>query len=616
MCGIAGYYGTKPIDSNRINRCLQLMNHRGPDASGTFYHSLSDSKHLHLLHTRLSIIDCDPRSNQPYSIGPYTFVFNGEMYNYREVKSDLESNGCVFKTDSDTEVLMQQLITQGYTGLDQCEGMWSFAFYDKRDGLLMLSRDRFGEKPFYIYEDETGIYFGSEIKFLRALIGKPLEINYEHIYRYMVNGYKALYKGNNSFYVGVSELRPGTVLNINANFTKQEQMYWHPDFVRDEEISQDEFVTQIREELIRSVDLRLRADVPLAFLMSGGIDSNSLISIAKRVFDYDVHGFTLVDKDKRYDEQELVDHAVKELRIRHTVVPTDTTDFLENLRALVIQHDAPVCTISYYAHWLLLKAIAAHGYKISISGTAADELFTGYYDHHNAYLYEVMDDEMLSLRSNEAWQEHVSPIVRNPYLIDPKLFVNTPDFRDHIFLDADVFSNCLTQPWQEQFSEKRYCKGLLRNRMLNELFHESVPAILHEDDHNSMSQSIENRTPFLDRGLFELSQRIPTRYLIQNGYAKFMLRQAMRGIVPDRILNERRKVGFNAAITSFVDFEDKDTRAAILDDSPIYKHVKKSCIKEIINQPSLPNSKSKFIFNFLNCKFFLEEFAHQACVTT
>ena len=167
-----------------------------------------------------------------------------------------------------------------------------------------------------------------------------------------------------------------------------------------------------------------------------------------------------------------------------------------------------------------------------------------------------------------------------------------------------------------QFSEKRYCKGLLRNRMLNELFHESVPAILHEDDHNSMAHSVENRSPFLDKGLFELSQRIPTRYLIQNGYTKYILRQAMRGIVPDRILSERRKVGFNAAIKSFVDFTDKDTRCAILDDSPIFDYVKKSSIEQIINQPSLPNSKSKFIFNFLNSKFFLEEFAHQACAAT
>lgn len=616
MCGIAGYYGTKLIDSNRIERCLQLMNHRGPDANGAFYHSLSDSNHLHLLHTRLSIIDCDPRSNQPYSIGPYTIVFNGELYNYRELKRELEICGCNFVTDSDTEVLMQQLMIHGDAGLDNCEGMWSFALYDQRSGTLKLCRDRFGEKPLYIFEDETGLYFASEIKLIRALLGRQLDINYEHIYRYIINGYKALYKNKNGFYKGVCELDSGILMAINADYSQQETKYWQPAFDFDNETSQEDFIKQIRDRLIQSVNLRLRADVPLAFLMSGGIDSNSLISIAKRIFDYDVHGFTLVDKDKRYDEQELVDHAVKELGIRHTVVTTDTTDFLDNLRNLVIQHDAPLCTISYYAHWLLLKQIAAHGYKISISGTAADELFTGYYDHHNAYLYEVMDDEMLSLQSNKAWQEHVAPVVRNPYLIDPKLFVNKPDFRGHIFLDADAFSDCLTKPWQESFSEKRYCKGLLRNRMLNELFHESVPAILHEDDHNAMAHSVENRSPFLDRGLFELSQRIPTRYLIQNGYAKYMLRQAMRGIVPDRILNERRKVGFNAAITSFLDFADKQTRSAILDDSPIFDHVKKSSIENIINQPSLPNSKSKFIFNFLNSKFFLEEFAHKACAAT
>lgn len=612
MCGIAGYFGSHLLDPQRINLCLQIMQHRGPDASGEYHHCFGNDRHVHLLHTRLSIIDCDPRSNQPYRSGPLALTYNGELYNYREIKNNLKTQGCSFNTDSDTEVLIKQLGTHGYSGLDKCEGMWSFALYNEQDGSLMLCRDRFGEKPLYIFEDESGLYFGSELKFLRALLGKALSINYNHLYRYMVNGYKALYKTNEGFYEGISELAPGTVKLMDAHGCKQDKRYWQPSFDRDNDMSLEEAVLLTKEKLIRSVELRLRADVPLAFLMSGGIDSNSLISIAKRVFDYDVHGFTLVDEDERYDERELVEHSVKELGIRHTIIKTDTSNFLDKLQTLIVQHDSPICTITFYAHWLLLQSIATHGYKISISGTASDELFTGYFDHHNAYLYEVRNDEELLSKSIANWQKYTQPMVRNPYLRDRDLFVNDPSFRDHIFLDAQAFSDCLTQPWSEAFAEERYCDELLRNRMLNEMFHEAVPPCLHEDDHNAMSQSIENRSPYLDRGLFEFAQRIPTRHLIKNGYAKYVLRQAMRGIVPDRILDERRKVGFNVAITSFLDFKNKSVRSAILDDSPIYDHVRKSSIEEILTADNLLNSKSKFLFNFLNSKMFLESFESKA----
>ncbi|MCH8314854.1 MAG: asparagine synthase (glutamine-hydrolyzing) [Planctomycetes bacterium] len=608
MCGIAGYIGSKTIDPRRIDACLGAMQHRGPDASNQYHHSLAPDHHVYLLHTRLSIIDIDPRADQPFKIGPHVLTFNGELYDYLERKRKLETGGTTFRTDSDTEVLLQQLIHHGIGGLDECEGMWAFALYDERAGSLLLCRDRFGEKPLYLFETDGGLFFGSEIKFVKALLDRPLQINYDHLYRYMVNGYKALYKTGAGFFCGVKEVEPGTALTFTRTGAIKQERYWQPVFGNQDDLSFDDVVSQVRDGLIRSMRLRLRADVPLAFLMSGGVDSNALISIAKRVLDYDVHGFTIVDHDKRYDEQAMVEHSVQQLGIRHTTIHIDKTDFLSRLRQLIVQHDAPVYTISYYAQWLLMQAIAAHGYRISISGTGADELFTGYYDHHNAYLYEVRNDRELYNESIAAWRRHIQPIVRNPHLANAEAFIHEPKMREHIFFDADAFAEFLIEPWREPFTEQRYCDGLLRNRMLNELFHEAVPPILHEDDHNAMSQSIENRSPFLDRELFDLSQRIPTRHLISNGYAKAVLRQAMRGIVPDRILDERRKVGFNASINSFIDFTDDEVRSAILDDSPIFEHVRREKIESLLTQNPLPNSKSKFLFYFLSSKMFVEEF--------
>jgi asparagine synthase (glutamine-hydrolysing) len=373
-------------------------------------------------------------------------------------------------------------------------------------------------------------------------------------------------------------------------------------------MSYEEAVDAARTRLIRSVELRLRSDVPLAFCMSGGVDSNSLIGIARRVFDYDVHGFTIVNTDTRYDEQDLVEHVVEQLDIRHTAIPVDTSDFLPRLRALVRQHDAPVYTISYYAHSLLMEGMARHGYRIAVSGTGADELFTGYYDHHLAYLYEIRDTALWP-SAREAWARHIRPLVRNPFLASADLFIENPGFRDHIFLDADEFSGLLELPFREAFTEARFTDSLLRNRMLNELLHEIVPVILHEDDLNAMYFSIENRSPYLDRDLAELCHRIPSEHLVRDGRAKAVLRDAMRGIVPDRVLDCHRKVGFNAPIFSFLDAGHPEVRAVLLDDSPIFEHVKREAIEELIGRPDLPNSQSKFVFYFLSAKLFLEEFA-------
>ncbi len=608
MCGIAGYLGTQPPPNERMNRCLDLMQRRGPDAQGTYRQAIGNDRHVVLLHSRLSIIDLDERSNQPFCLEQDVLVYNGEIYNYPEVRDSLESR-VPFETTGDTEVLLRALQAMGPAALDRCEGMWAFAWFNGVRGELVLSRDRFGEKPLYLLHDGDGLYFGSEVKFIAALRGRSLTPNRDQLCRYMVNGYKALYKTDATFFEEIEELSPGHTLTVSRDGHCNTQPYWLPRPGQDQSMSYADAVAGARERLIESVRLRLRADVPLAFCMSGGIDSNSLICTAKRVFDYDVHGFTIQNVDARYEEQNEVEHVVNELGLKHTSVPVTTSTFLNNLRELIGQHDAPVATITYYAHWTLMKHIRDYGYKISVSGTAADELFTGYYDHHMFYLAGVHAEADLFREALHNWQTHVEPTVRNPCLKDPVRFVQNPGFRDHIFLNCDEFSSYFKTPWSEPFSEREFTPDVLRNRMLNELFHEATRVILHEDDLNAMYYSIENRSPFLDRQLFDFTCRIPSRHLIRNGAAKSVLREAMRGIVPDMILDNRRKVGFNAPIFSYLDVNDSDVRASLLDDGPIFEMVDKARIETLLDKPTLPNSESKFLFYFLNSKMFLEQFA-------
>lgn len=591
------------------------MVRRGPDHVASHTHRTERGRSVQLLHSRLSIIDLDERANQPFDTPGGVLAFNGELYDYREHATQLGRYGIRLQTRSDTEVFAR-LLGSGEPGsagvaatLDQCEGMWAVAWLDVRDGRLHLARDRFGEKPLYLLEGDAGWYFASEEKMLAALSGRRLKPDLAQVRRFLINGYKAVYKQPGTFFEGVTELPPGTLLTFEPDGARRQLTYWQAEFVPDDTMTFDDATKSVRAALTRAVELRLRADAPLAFCMSGGIDSNSLLCIAKRELGADVHGFTIVNTDGRYEEMALVRHVVDEVGIDHTAVALSTAGFLDNLQEIVHYHDAPVLNLSYYVHWLLEQSIAEKGFRVSVSGTGADELFSGYYDHHLWYLLAVRADEERWRRARADWLEHVRPIVRNPFLQDPDRFVDDPSFRDHIFLRADEFATWLHDAQAEPFAEHAYTDDPLRNRMLNELFHEAVPVILHEDDRNAMYHSVENRSPFLDRGLTEASLRIPTRHLVRNGYAKAVLREAMRGIVPDRVLNERRKVGFNAPIGDLLDAADSATRQRLLGNSPIYDVVRRDAIEPLLNGAVLPNSESKFLFYFASAKAFLEEHA-------
>ncbi len=607
MCGISGYVGPLLVDPERSAAASDVLRHRGPDGYGVFT-THDGSFGVTLVHRRLAIIDLDQRSDQPFRFDAAVLAFNGEIYNYIELRRELISLGHGFRTAGDTEVLAHALREWGANALARLEGMWAFAWYDQRSAELLLSRDRFGEKPLYLWRRDGGIYFSSEVKGLATLAGAMPHINQDHLLRYLVNGYKSLYKTADTFFREVEELPARTFLRVVPDDTGSLHTYWSIDTEIDDTLSYEDSVAAVRDAVQEAVRIRLRSDVPLAFCMSGGIDSNTLVSTARKVFNCDVHGFTIVNTDARYAEMSLVEAAVSEQGLRHTSVALTSINFIADLKTLVTAHDAPIYTISYYVHWQLMRAIAAAGYKVAFSGTGADELFTGYYDHHNLYLAEVSADCALHARSLAAWRDHVATLVRNPYLQDPELFGRDRMFRAHIYLNNELVSRSLRRPWSEPFAESNFHASLLRNRMLNELFAEAVPVILHEDDLNAMYFSIENRSPFLDRRLFEVAYSIPTRYLVRDGRAKAVLRDAMRGIVPDVVLDCRRKVGFNAPLLDLLDASDMEVRAWLLDGSPVFELVRREEIEGLLGRENLPNSLSKFLFNFICAKAFLESF--------
>ena len=387
MCGIAGYIGKKTISSNVINRTLLLMNKRGPDCQKSTHYTFGE-KNIYLLHSRLSIIDLESRANQPFSYKHTTIIYNGEIYNYLEVRNNLIKKGYKFKTNSDTEVLLKAYIEYGEDCVHHLNGMWSFAIWNNKTKKLFFSRDRFGEKPFYFFQNDDGFYFASEVKAIQSLLNKKLLINYKQIKRHLIYGYKFLNKTSETYFEGVQKLNFGASATINSENNLNEYKYWNPKS-NIKKMSLSEAIEGTNHYLIESMRLRLRADVPLAFCLSGGVDSASLASIAQKKFNYDVTSFSIIDNDIRYNELENIQATIKDLDCKHFLINLDYKDAIKRLTDLICYHDAPIATISYFIHSMLSEKINEHNYKISISGTSADELFTGYYDHFNLYLYEM-----------------------------------------------------------------------------------------------------------------------------------------------------------------------------------------------------------------------------------
>ena len=604
MCGIAGSFNGPNIDKQNLDRCKDLLKRRGPDASGHF-----DSQNgCVLIHTRLAVIDLDERSKQPFLFGNYVISFNGEIYNYIEIRNTLIDQGYKFKTDGDTEVLAASWDNWGSKCFSMFDGMWAVAIYDIEKRKLVIATDPFGEKPL-LYKDtgSNGLFFSSRADALSVIGSFAMEPDLVQVSNYLVNGYKSLFKSNRTFLEGVKRLESGHML-IAQGSSVEKLRYWEPSFGQEQFSTEAEAVESVREALVDSVQLRLRSDVPIAFCLSGGVDSSTLIGAAVKECGVNATGFTIQNSDGRYDEADLVNVTKNYLGIESINVRPDELDFIKFLDTMIEDRMAPVATISYFSQNVLYQKMSEAGFKVSISGTGADELFTGYYDHHLLFLSEFEQSDLDRLLAVEKWSEFVKPIIRNPLLQDPNIYFKNPNFRDHVYYRSDFYASLLTQDWHETFTERHFSSSLLRSRMMNELFHEAVPPIVNEDDANAMFYSMENRSPFLSRNLLNVALRIPENKLIKNGMTKYYLREAARSFVHPDILFNRRKVGFNSSLFEFVDMENKEFTDFLLTDSPIFDLIDRGQFEKYILKGLSLNSDSKFLFNFINAKLFLEKF--------
>lgn len=607
MCGISGYLTyTNKVKDYSVKNTLNLMKRRGPDNQSYFKHK-KFNKEVGLLHSRLNIIDLNSRSNQPFYFDDFVLIFNGEIYNFIEIRRKLIKKNYAFNTASDTEVLLKSYIEWGEDCVNHFIGMWAFAIWDGKNKKLFISRDNFGEKPLYYTQNENGFYFGSEIKFVKSLCDSKFKIKNEKIKNFLFYGYKSIYKNNTTFYENIFLLENATNLTIDLDLKIKKKKYWKPKLNINKSITEQDAAEQTKNLLIKSMEYRMRSNVPVAFCLSGGIDSGYLFSIASKILDNRTNSFSIIDTDPRYNERKNIDLISSRTEDKNTkiYIKNKKKFFFERINEITRYQDSPISSISYYVHSYLSENISKKKFRVAISGTGADELFTGYYDHFLLQLGTIHNSEFYKKKLYE-WKKFIKPLIRNKFGKQDDIYIKNPNDRTLVY-DINFNLKPYIYGKKKNISEKKYCNELLRNRMMNELFHEVVPCILKEDDHNSMYYSIENRSPYLDKDLYNFVLTIPPEMLIANGYQKKILRDASKNILPDKIRLDRLKKGFNASISSIIDLKAKKNIDYIFNNkSLINEFVNLAKLKESINFSNIPNHHSKLIFNILTTEAFLK----------
>lgn len=609
MCGILAYISEKEIKNNKISKIKNLMRCRGPDDQS--YKKISfGKKNLHLFHSRLSIQDLNKRSNQPYIFKDYILIFNGEIYNFKELKKRLNKK---FQTLSDTEVILYYYNLYKDKCFELFEGMWSIVIYDTKKEKIIVSRDRFGEKPLLFYKKNNEIILSSQISYINEVLNTNSKFNKNKINTFIHYGYKSLFKNEETFFNNINYVEKSTIITIEKNLKVFKKKYWKLRIDKHiEKLSLKEHILNTKKLLINAIDLRLVSDVPVSLNLSGGIDSGAICSIASKILGKKLETFSIIDSDDRYNETELIKATAKDCGVKNNLIKLNNNiDFFEILKNSTEHNHYPIFTITDLIHYYLCSFIKKKGFRVSLSGAGADEIYGGYYDHYLMVFNDLNTSNPKKLKNYvNIWNKNIKPNLRNKFYTKYDLFFKNPNFRGYVF---DNYANnkkfCLKKIGYD-FKEKNYFKSLLRNRMANELFHENVPMFMHREDLNSMQFSIENRTPFLDTNLIEYLFSVKGSHLLNECQNKYILRESLQGILNKDVLSQRMKSGFNASILNLFNFEDKNMKNFIDSDSEIYDFVDKSKIKSLIKNKKLlkENGFSKFLFTFLSLKTFMDKF--------
>jgi len=545
MCGISGLISKKNESILRfeIEEMNHLITHRGPDGEGFYF-----GKNFAFGHRRLSIIDLSEKGHQPMTyLNKYTIIYNGEIYNYLELRHDLKELGYRFDSDSDTEVILAAYDHYGINCVNKFNGMWSFALYDKDKDLIFCSRDRFGVKPFYYTETDDKFILGSEIKQLvkyqiRRQVNIPVLIDY------LVAGMDD--HTNETFFQNIFKLEQSHNLVYNLkNHTYSISKYYEIGI--DQEVSklnETDSVRLYKNILFDSIKLRLRSDVKVGTCLSGGLDSSSVATIASSFYrSNSPNKFTAITAkslESATDESHFAQVVAKNADLNwYTTIP-NAMDFYENLEKIISVQEEPFGSPSVFMQYKVFEKAKEHGCIVMLDGQGGDETLLGYERYYPAYLLSLgllngfcnffASANNSRLSKKELFQYFfyfTNPTIRLKRLRMKFSFINKE------YYDL-MHRYCIVE------SSKSYNDIVLLQKF--ELTKLQLPHLLKYEDRNSMHHSIESRLPFIDYRLVETAISINNSYKIKDGWTKYILRKAIEEIVPLEIAWRKSKLGFNA----------------------------------------------------------------------
>lgn len=562
MCGIAGGWWPQPgLAQTQLPQALQGMRHRGPDDQGFELYPFNTAV-VALGQVRLSIIDLTAAGHQPMQSrdGRWAIVFNGEVYNYRELRSELGALGHSFSTDTDTEVLLTAWAHWGQACLPRLTGMFAFAVLDKQSATLTCVRDAFGIKPFfYTAQAGGGFRFASELPALLQLLPAKPALNWQRAYDYLVHGdYDST---RDTFYAGAYHLPPGHWLTVNlANGQPStSQRWWVPNITERLSWTFDDAVQQVREQFLQNIRLHLRSDVPLGAALSGGIDSSAVVCAMRHVEpDLPIHTFSYIASGSSVNEEHWVDRVNAHVGAIPHKATASGADLARDMDDIIRAQGEPFGSTSIYAQYRVFQLAKQNGITVTLDGQGADEMLAGYSGYPGQRLQSLVETGQWA-KAWEFWNKWArwpgrSHVQGAKALLGQWAQGGLYDALRTLHGGQAVPSWLNAKLLHEQGIKTRFPKvnpactekgRRLTAELAHSLSERGLVQLLRHGDRNSMRFSLESRVPFLTIDMVNLLLSMPEDYLISpKGETKHVFRAAMRGIVPDDVLGRKDKIGF------------------------------------------------------------------------
>ncbi len=559
MCGIAGHINFNGLKGAIIGDCvtnmINTMVHRGPDDSGILNHN-----NVSLGHRRLSIIDLSQLGHQPMisEEKDFAIVFNGEIYNFKELRSSLETLGYIFKSESDTEVILAGFKYWHTDLFLKLNGIFSFAILNLNNQELYLVRDRLGIKPLYYYHNAEGFYFSSEIKAIRKVCPELNEINFEALNEFTFYG-NAL--GQKTLFKSINALNPGTYIRVKGAEISN-HVYWRPEDIRENfSISSTEAVEQVRNYLELAVKRQLISDVPVGVFLSGGIDSSAITAFAKKHYSGKLKTFAAAfDFDKGVNELDKARFVANHFDTEHTELFIKGSDLPDIVEQMIYHHDEPFSDAANIPLFLMAKQVKPFA-TVVLQGDGGDELFGGYNRYFLLDKYSKGYKKNLTSVASSIFGSYrgKNSLIRRGLRIANAISQKDDAMMMALLLTTDTLQNNTKQMLTESLLLKlskynpfeyyqqtvaRFSEKSLLQKMLYTDTQIILPnTFLEKVDKSTMAASIEVRVPFLDYDLVDFVMSLPASIKIQNGEKKYLLKKALRGVLPDQIL-DGPKTGF------------------------------------------------------------------------